>query len=259
MPKKIPEEIREAVIRDYNNNVSAEETSKKYNIGISVIANIRNQYNIKTQYNSTFKHTRLSVVDSYDDAKINDIINDYKKGTSKIDICVKYNISDYMLYKILQDNNVDRNRLAKLTKEQEQEIIQMYLNDYHIRYITKKYHISESVLKRLIDTYNIPKRKDNSYRYKITDKKIIDSIIDDYSNTDMLVIEICKKYDISDSTLTTLLRKNNVRTRRSIKQKSYVDSDIINDYKNGIKIVDIVSKYNISRSTVYRILKRNNI
>ena len=145
MPKKIPEEIREAVIRDYNNNVSAEETSKKYNIGISVISNIRNQYNIsasedpniKTQYN-TVRHKRLPVGDSYDDAKINDIINDYKNGVNIIEMCVRHNITDCMIYKILRDNNIALDRCKKLTKEQEQEIIKMYLDGYPVKYIYEK-------------------------------------------------------------------------------------------------------------------------
>ena len=253
MPKRIPEEIREAIINDYKNSImSISEIAKKYNITLSAVHLIKKQYNIPNRSN-------CAPICKYDNNTINSIINDYKKGTTKIDICVKYNISDYMLYKILRGNNITYNKRKKLTKEQEQSVIQMYLDGYPISDIYKKYNISQSVLKRLIDTYNIPKRREIATKYKITDKKIINSIINDYSNTDMLVTEICEKYDIGNSTLTTLLRKNNVRTRRSIKQKSYVDSDIINDYKNGIKIVDIMSKYNISRSTVYRILKRNNI
>ena len=228
MAKRISEEIREAVIRDYNNNVSTEETSKKYDIDISAIANIRNQYNIsvsedhniKTQYNSTFRHKRLSVSDSYDDAKINDIINDYKNGVNVIDICVRHNITDCMVYKILRDNNIALDRCKKLTEEQKQEIIKMYLDGYPVKYIYEKLNVARTTVRRILNKNNIPKRR-SQVKYKITDKDTINSIIDDYLNSDMYVAEIHKKYGISNTTLDNLLIRNNVPKRTSVVRKKF--------------------------------------
>ena len=226
MSKKIPEEIREAVIKDYNNNVSAEETSKKYNIGISAIANIRNQYNIsvnensniKIQCNDTIRYKRLSASDSYDDAKINGIINDYKNGVKTIDICVRHSISDCMLYKILQVNNIALDRRKITTKEQEQEIIKLYLDGYPVKYIYEKLNVSKSTMERILNKNNIPKRR-SKIKYKITDKDTINSIIDDYLNSDLYIAEIHKKYGISNTTLENLLIRNNVPKRTSVVRK----------------------------------------
>ena len=250
MAKKIPEETRQAIINDYVNNVSIPEIAKKYNINSSTVYLIKKQYNIPNRFIS---------IDDYDDNTINNIINDYKNGVMLIDMCIKYDISEYKLYKVLQNNNIALSKYTKLTKEQEQEIVQMYLDGYRIQDILKKYNISRSVLKRLMDTYNIPKRNEMAKKYKITDKKIINSIINDYINSNLLVTEICEKYNIDHCSLNTLVTKNNISTRKSIKRKNCADSDIINDYNNGIKIADIISKYNTSKTTIYSILKRNNI
>lgn len=227
MAKRISKEIREAVIRDYNNNVSVEETSKKYNISISLIANIRNQYNIsvnensniKIQYNNTFRHKKLSLIKNYDDAEINGIINDYKNGVNTIDICARHNISDGTLYKILQASNIAIDRCKRLTKEQKQTIVQMYLDGYLVKYICKKLNVSRSTVERILNKNNVPKRRPH-VQYKITDKDTINSIIDDYLNSDLYVAEIHKKYGISNTALYNLLIKNNVPKRTPVRKKS---------------------------------------
>ena len=199
-------------------------------------------------------------MDKYDDDTINNIINDYNDGMTIIDIFIKYDISSFTLYKLLQDNNVDRNRQTKLTEEQEQEIIQMYLDNYSIKEICKKYNIYHGSIYRILDKNNIT-RNHQTRQCKIIDKNIINSIINDYNNSDLTVQEICYKYDLNNSTLNNMITKNNVSKRKSGPKKTYkyIDSDIINDYNNGVDIIDISVRYNISRATVYRILKRNNI
>ena len=251
MPKRISEETQQAVINDYNNNMSISDISKKYNISCSTVYKIKKQNNISDRY-------KAAHITDYSDDDINNIIDDYKNGTPKIDICIKYNMSDYMLYKILRGNNITYNRRAKLTKEQEQLAIQMYLDGHLVKEICKKCNINRSKLERIISNNNIPRRQPSKL-CKITDINIINKIIDDYNNTDLLTIEICEKYGISPSTLNTLLRKNNIPIRKPIKRNKYKDSDIINDYKNNISLIDIAIKYNICENTVYSILRRNNI
>ena len=253
MPKKIAKEIEEAIINDYNNGLNVKEICKKYNISDGTVHNIKKRYNVSSKFRYEPNHKNI-----IDDNTTNNIINDYNDGMTIIDICIKYDISSVILYKILRYNNITT-KTTKLTKEQEQEIIQMYLNGYRTRDITKKYHISEPKLQKILDIYNIPKRRDNSYRYKITDKKIINGIINDYSNTDMLVTEICEKYDMSKTTLQGILRRNKVPNRKSMKKNNCIDDNVINDYLNNVATKNICNKYNISTSNFYRILKRNNI
>ena len=253
MPKRLAKEIEEAIINDYNNGSSVKEICKKYNISDATVRNIKKRYNVSNKFR--YEPNRNNIID---DNTINNIINDYNDGMTIISICVKYDISNNGLYKILQDNNITT-KTTKLTKEQEQEIIQMYLNNYRTRDITKKYHISEAKLQKILDIYNIPKRRDNSCRYKIKDKKIINNIINDYNNTDMLVTEICEKYNMSNAALQGILRRNKIPNRKSMKENNRIDDNVINDYLNNVATKNICNKYNISASKFYRILKRNNI
>ena len=253
MAERTAKEIEEAIINDYNNGLGVKEICKKYNISDTTVYNIKKRYNVSSKFRYAPNHNNI-----IDDNTTNNIINDYNDRMMIIDICVKYNITNIALYKILRDNNITT-KTTKLTKEQEQEIIKLYLDGYRIRDIAKKYHISEAKLQKILDTYNIPKRRDNSYKYKITDKKIINSIINDYINSNLLVTEICEKYSISNATLQGILRRNKVPNRKTRKENNYTDDNVINDYLNNIPTKNIYNKYNISASKFYRILKRNNI
>ena len=84
MPKRISEETQQAVIKDYNNNMSISDISKKYNIACSTVYKIKKQNNISDRY-------KAAHITDYSDDDINNIIDDYKNGTPKIDICIKYN------------------------------------------------------------------------------------------------------------------------------------------------------------------------
>lgn len=96
---------------------------------------------------------------------INEVINLYQNtNMSLIDIAkeIGYKSKD-VVYKILKENNIEKRRSVKhkISIENEDEIIKMYLSGLSSREIGKKYNVGGGVIDRILNKCNIVKRKNN--------------------------------------------------------------------------------------------------
>ena len=83
-------------------------------------------------------------------------------------------------------------------------------------------------------------------------------ILYDYLYTDMLTMDICKKYRINTTQLYRCMKDNDIKPNRNQPQKpKYLNA--INDYINSeLTIEEICKKYNINYNTLYYNLKLYN-
>ena len=100
-----------------------------------------------------------------------------------------------------------------------------------------------------------------AHSYRVYQEKQED-ICNDYKSN-MTLNQICKKYNISPSTLYKILRNNNIvigEKRRRILERRDIDSQKVCDYyKQGLSSHEIAKKYNCSNETILNIIKRNGI
>lgn len=116
------------------------------------------------------------------------------------------------------------------------------LDDNQIKSITK---VTKKRLKVL--------RKELLMNTKIWKKhqELYDYLMEYYVTRKVSRKEICEKFEINQSTLSSFLFYHN------IKKNKYDYDAIKEDYKNGVKLKVIAQKYNVSYPTLNAILNRN--
>lgn len=104
------------------------------------------------------------------------IIEDYK-NMSNSDILKKYHISEKRMYKILKNNNIPTKK-NKISDNDKQEIIKLYLNNTSTKKICELYKISTTLLYNLLKKNNISIKKIGSWKRKVTLNENFFEIID---------------------------------------------------------------------------------
>ncbi len=145
-----------------NKKISAERIAKQFNVCGNTIIRFLIKNNIIIRPISYYRNTFI-------DKNIeNKIISDYidKKFTS-YEICIKYKICQDKFKNILNKNGLNirkKNELSKtvLTKEQQQEIIDLHLIDkLGVRTISRKLKLHRRIIKRTLIENNIKISKYN--------------------------------------------------------------------------------------------------
>lgn len=136
---------------------------------------------------------------------------------------------------------------------------------YSLLGICKKHKISKDTLYKIREKYNLPNR---TLR---VDKKTEKNIVSDYTEIDRFGLfvyfrdEICRKYNISNTTLDAILKRNNVRIRRTRDINKEFRQKVVSDYiaeENGVwtyTISDISLKYQVNAGFIYYILKKEGL
>ena len=138
------------------------------------------------------------------------IIKDYKNKTID-EICIKYNLSNMAIYKILDKYNISRKSPKKTKREfikPEKINREVVIEDYNakvlsINEILKKHNISKSQLYSIVYKYNLPLRSNSSIKSEIKQ-----SVINDFKSG-MTRTAISQKYKISRNLITNILRGEN--------------------------------------------------
>ena len=89
-------------------------------------------------------------------------------------------------------------------------------------------------------------------------KEIQESVIYDYTSSDLKVKDIAKKHNLCRHSIRNIIVENKLKLREKETNIDIVNQ-IINDYKNNLTNKQISEKYNINRGVIQKILKRNNI
>lgn len=158
------------------------------------------------------------------------------------------------------------------TPEEEHQISADYVSKnpngsyiYSLLEICRKYKVSKDTLYRIRDKYNLPNR---TLRVDVQAEK---DIVSDYIKIDRFGLfvyfrdDICKKYNISNTTLDVILKRNSVKIRRTRDINKEFRNKIVSDYlavENGkwlYTISDISLKYRVNAGFIYYILKKEGI
>jgi hypothetical protein len=166
---------------------------------------------------------------------------------------------------------------SKLSKQIDDSIRQSVLSDYELglskRKICRKYHLSKKYINQIFYEANVQNRPTSYYtllKHEINRKQQFDGneklIIDDY-NKGLGIRVICRKYNVSRSSIKRLLLQNSCK----IRQSAYYSTDkarqidketaslIIQEYEQGLSIRDIVKKHNVTRKAIRMLMASKGI
>jgi len=140
---RITPEIEAKIINDYNNLFTIHKIEKIYKISDQTIRNILKKNNIPQ------RNHRISMIEK-------DVIKDYLFGMKWRDIYHKYAIQTSTVAHILNKNNISKFRsksgkkFNKISKLQEQLVMESHNQGLSQRIIAKKYHIGKTTVYDII-------------------------------------------------------------------------------------------------------------
>lgn len=101
--------------------------------------------------------------------------------------------------------------------------------------------------------------RDNEEKSKSNIESNIDNMISDHKSG-LSVVEICKKYGISDSSVYRLFKKHNTKVKEKVTIFDDLETkEIIKKYNSGISLEKLEAEYNSTTPTISKLLKVNNI
>ena len=157
----------------------------------------------------------------------------------------------------------------------EQQELETYYFQYGVSLsdVARKYNSSNATVRKWMKNYNIQRKthlESSSQKNSLSsvEAKHNQKLIYDIANN-MSIKDIEKKYNIGQSTIYDIIRKNNIQ-RNTLSQQCiegwkeknkylYDENEILNSYSELKNIQDVGTKYNISRSCVRNILIRNDV
>lgn len=167
------------------------------------LKNTRNLYKILDHYNvSKYNYSSESSLNPSE-------ILSYYNTHSKEETAKYFNISKSSLYKILKENNLEKNnyKIVNISKRiSKEELSNYYLSHSHTdtcAYFSQKYTTKFNTIKSLLKYYNIDKK--NNLELNI--KKDISE------NDDLIISDIAKKYNLSYCGILRIINKYNLRDK----------------------------------------------
>lgn len=164
------------ILKDYVSGMKTAELISKHKVSTSSIAKLLKKYHICSKnakdddreesiYNEfTIIQAKLDIIATRHNISIAEvkkiiikkrnehIINDYLRNVKINDICIKYNLSNMAIYKILNANHIERKHLRE-----KKQINKTLLSDGQKAEIVEKYNNNSMSVEALMDIYNITK------------------------------------------------------------------------------------------------------
>ena len=272
--ERIDNEIKNNIIKDLlevnkygNYKYTQEYLCKKYNVSLSSISSIARKNDIRRN---------KKAIGEIKDSIIKDLKEVDEYGCSKYSqeyLCKKYKISRPIISSIVKENNIIRcrgvsNKLVTSIIKDLKELDEYGYNKYKDKYkdICKKYNISHNTICDIVKKYNIRRRKKCKLDIEIKNNIIKDlKEIDEYGYSKYSQEYLCKKYKVSYSVISNILKENKIKRNKKYK----VDNEIKNNIIKDLKEIDeygcykytktkIAKKYNLSCATISNIMKDNN-
>jgi transposase len=230
MPKRLTEELKDAVVADYLAGVTTRDIKKKYKT--------YELYSILKEREIEYKQNNKKQEERY-----NQVIELYLKG-EKIETIEEITGCKFV-YRVLKKFNISRKRNPKeynthKKEERNIEIVKYYQNGIDIKEIAKKYNVSKTNIIRILKLYGIEyERKTN---HKGNSSTIIAKI---KQNPNMK----CKFYILEDYcgyTKIGITTKNQVKERynKEVKVFYVLEDTIKNCYDLEYKLKKTLKTYN---------------
>lgn len=143
------------------------------------------------------------------------------------------------------------------SQEFKQKVINEYINGTTVLELSNKYDIAQITIYYWLRKNNIKMQR--KYKHNILSIDLINQIKDLYINKQLSIYNISKKLNISISSITSLLIKQNIyKPKKCIRYSQEFKQQIINEYINtNISINQLTKKYNINYTTLCRWVSNN--
>lgn len=200
----------------YLSGFSSTYVAKCFNVSTYTILGILRSMNVKIKRNPLD-------INNYETQQI---IQDYKLGTSLGALANRYNTDRNTVKRFLIKNNVDLKEKSLISKDKElqQILIQDFLQGIPFKILEEKYCSDTRTIKKILVTNGVGVKKFRSRKYTKDGVLFLSietcaSILEDYNNK-MLLNDIASKYDIDISTIYTLCKRHHVKGNRYNQSKS---------------------------------------
>ncbi len=177
----------------------------------------------------------------------NDLLELYSKNLSLKEICLKLNITEHIVNKILKLNGLRGGTKIDRLKDKYQDIIKRYQEVNKLSIVAKEFNVTESLVNKILKQHDVPKRD-------VVKELNTNEVIDFYEKTHRVKL-VAEKFGVSNSTILKLLHKNNIR----VSIIKYTDEEIIDYYHKVKTIRKVCDDLKISDIKVSNVLKSNNI
>ncbi len=148
-------------------------------------------------------------------AQKEDIIASYRQGISGPKLAGRYEINSTTVYRVLERNGVERRTIdeisGKLSQAQKEDIIASYQQGIDGTKLASRYEIGSTTVYRVLKRNDV-KRRTNSDRFGKLSQEQEEDIIASYQQG-IPALKLASRYEISYSTVYSVLEKNGVERR----------------------------------------------
>jgi hypothetical protein len=180
----------------------------------------------------------------------NELLELHSKNFSLKEICLKLNITEHIVNKILKLNGLKPLRggtkIDRL-KNKYQDIIKRYQEVNKISVVAREFNTTESLVDKILKQHNIPKRR-------VSEGLDVNKVISFYNETHK-VKSVADKFGVSNSVILKILHSSNIR----VSKIKYTEEQIIEKYLELKTLVATCNELGVSEIYISRILKKHNI
>ena len=259
----------DAIQKDYDNGMSLKECARKYGLGTHDIYNCTSGHRTNKTYNKIPKDLIPLIVADYE-----------KGGISLQGLVEKYNLSINPTNLIRYIKKAGVAKMPHDNGKRSKETIQAIVNDYFnttmtIAQIAEKHGVSTRTVSNYGDE---AKAKDPSLKRKPKSEPVsgekIKSILEEFRTTDITMVNLCAKYNISRKSIMNYITKNCIdykalKIENSSHRKAFlhnydnhttseeVINAILNDYFNtDLSVKEIARNHDVSATTVNKYVNK---
>ena len=256
-PYKIKPSHYKDIIDKYSEGSPVKNLSKEYGVNLQTIYRILKKCKIKP--------TGAGRPKKFSEKQQEEIIEDYKKNISSVEIAKKCGVSATTILNVIKSKGIDVRKSGpqqgkcsdhykfkrKVSKEDHKVIAERYKQGESSPKLAKEFDVSRERICKILDSMGVDRRSK-----KISDKEI-ENVIELY-DADYSVRSISEKVGRSQSTIVSVLSNKGIKIERGrgvrkIKEQDY--DELIKRYKNGDKLKDIANTYGVKAPTIGQILK----
>lgn len=219
----------------------------------------------KNGYNATLGGQEGKIY-YWTDSQYEEIRTMYLSGFTVHNIANHYNISDWVISKILKSLNVKlRGNPLAMNAVEKAEFIKMYENGTSLKELAKDYNTDKETVKRFLIKNNVDLRVHSKL---VTNEELQKEMINDYIEG-MRYTELEKKYFADCRTIKKILVKHGINTdlykgSKKTKKGPFCLTDeecleVIKLYNGKTSLKEISKKFNINITTIYNLLERYNV
>jgi hypothetical protein len=140
------------------------------------------------------------------------------------------------------------------------KIIDLYGTGLGYRVISKQFGISDITVKKILNFKRIKTRLSGSTKFTGKYSELqVDSIINDYLNSDLTQSEVALKYNLSQTAISYYLKIKGIKAKSSISNNKSIIEKVLYMYSFFMDQQDIAKELGIDHNTIHDILLKYNI